>query len=294
MWHLAPTGPLFSLENFYQSFLEANLSTYRRHVEERAIAVIGRNDHVPTDLTDTTYYDMTTDCTDPHRAHEQAMSRWVTKRTLRKIDITFGNGNGANQLRFSTKAYALLRPATIPSSKKIDGRTSKAVNTETQHVCSSTGAVLEKHQIATHYKFGKNDRALITTSEVETIKRTKVPPTVRILGFKPSHYVLPMHQSKNPTFLYPDDERLQGSTGALVTLHRRMLLKHVVAICGVKIHIRSPERLGALVPQKEVVNSEDARQQAEPPGLLNFFFFFLFFFLFFFTSNFTLRFIDVF
>ena len=117
-------------------------------------------------------------------------------------------------------------------------------------MCHATGTVLEKHQISTYFLFGKTDRALISKSEIEQIKNVKQPSGIRILGFKPSSYILPMHQLRNPTFIYPDDEHLQGSTTALTALHRSMIQKDVVAICGVKVHARSPERLGAMVAQK--------------------------------------------
>ena len=117
-------------------------------------------------------------------------------------------------------------------------------------MCHATGTVLEKHQISTYFLFGKTDRALISKSEIEQIKNVKQPSGIRILGFKPSSYILPMHQLRNPTFIYPDDEHLRGSTTALTALHRSMIQKDVVAICGVKVHARSPERLGAMVAQK--------------------------------------------
>ena len=52
----------------------------------------------------------------------------------------------------------------------------------------------------------------------------------------------------------------------MTALHRRMLARDVVAICGVKVHARSPERLGAMMAQKEVIDGEDDRHQKEPPG----------------------------
>lgn len=144
----------------------------------------------------------------------------------------------------------MLRPATLPASKKVDARSNTAVNTETVSVCSATGTVLEKHQISKYFLFGKNDRAFISTSEVEQIKRVKQPSGIRVLGFKPSSYIMPMHQLRNPTFVYPDDDHYQGSKVALTALHRSMLKKDVVGICAVKIHARSAERLGALIAQK--------------------------------------------
>ena len=297
LWHLnplsqedasAPTSnqnQWFHLNRFYQQFLDENLKAYRKHIAERNIEVIERDDVDPLDLQNKTYIDCTMDCTDPEAAHQAAMTRWVTKRTLKSINLFIGsntnsdsNGstssssssssfsNSSDTLTFSMKAYALLRPASKPAAKKIDGRTNEAVRSETVHLCNETGTFLEKHQISTYFLFGKTDRAIIKTSEIDAIKQMKQPSGIRILGFKPAASILPMHQIRNPTFLYPDDENLQGSTAALAALHRRMLVKNVVAICGVKIHARSAERLGAMVAQQEIVDPDDERHQQEPPG----------------------------
>ena len=143
------------------------------------------------------------------------------------------------------KAYALIRPAKLPSQKNLDGVLNTVLNSETTFMCPSTGSVLQKHQISTYFMFGKYDRVSITSDEIAAIRSVHAASQIRLLGFKPRQLVKPHHQLEHPTFLYPDDDHLQGSLVALVALHRRMLSRGVVAICAVKMRPRSEERLAA-------------------------------------------------
>ena len=143
------------------------------------------------------------------------------------------------------KAYALLRPAKIPGKKNLDGVTNTVLNSETTYMCPATGSALQKHQISTYFLYGKFDRVTITPEELSAIKSENLPCQIRLLGFKPRKLIRPHHHFSHPTFLYPDDESLQGSLAALVALYRRMLARNVVAICAVKMRPRSEERLAA-------------------------------------------------
>ena len=58
---------------------------------------------------------------------------------------------------------------------------------------------------------------------------------------------------------------MKGSTTAFVAIYRSMLSKGMVAIARFTRTDKSPPRLVALVPQKEVVNSKG--EQTEPPGV---------------------------
>jgi|TARA_B110000091_G_scaffold213104_1_gene261542 ATP-dependent DNA helicase 2 subunit 1 len=90
LWHLNPladeddmenTGATFELNSFYQEFLHLNLTAYRKHISERLIEVIDkREERDDSDLTDKTVFDCTMDCTDPDRAHDAALTKWVQKR----------------------------------------------------------------------------------------------------------------------------------------------------------------------------------------------------------------------
>ncbi len=46
---------------------------------------------------------------------------------------------------------------------------------------------------------------------------------IHILGFKPVNQLKPYHNLREPTFIYPTDRSLQGSTTAFIALHDAML-----------------------------------------------------------------------
>ena len=46
---------------------------------------------------------------------------------------------------------------------------------------------------------------------------------IHILGFKPTGQLKPYHNLREPTFIYPTDRSLQGSTTAFIALHDAML-----------------------------------------------------------------------
>ena len=46
---------------------------------------------------------------------------------------------------------------------------------------------------------------------------------IHVLGFKPIDRLKPHHNLREPTFIYPTDRSLQGSTTAFIALHDAML-----------------------------------------------------------------------
>ncbi len=278
LWHVPQPveGALpFNLQSFYEKFLKLNLEGFTKHINERSIEVLSSTNRMLPGMTAAEVADRTVDdcivhCSSADQAITNATTRWVTKRTLKRIELIIPGppapetrisddsfaalsssssaataSTAPKAVRFSMKAYALIRPAKLPSKKNLDGVRNTVLTSETTLMCPSTGSALQKHQISTYFMFGKVDRVTITPEELKAIKSINTPSQIRLLGFKPRSLVKPHHQFGHPTFLYPDDESLQGSRVALVALHRRMLARKVVAVCAVKMRPRSEERLAA-------------------------------------------------
>jgi Ku70/Ku80 beta-barrel domain len=51
---------------------------------------------------------------------------------------------------------------------------------------------------------------------------------VHVLGFKPLASLSDYHQIREPTFIYPDEKRMPGSTSAFIALHGQ-----VSGICSI-------------------------------------------------------------
>lgn len=262
LWHvplpLQNSAP-FDMDTFFKKFLQLNLAGFKKHVTERSIEVISSiNRTLPgmsvSEVAQRTVDDCIVDCFSASQGITNATTRWVTKRTLKRINFVIPHigsepssttTSEKSATRFSMKAYALLRPAKLPLKKNLDGVTNTVLRSETTYMCPATGSALQSHQISTYFMYGKFDRVTITPEELSAIKSENSPCQIRLLGFKPRKAIKPHHRFSHPTFLYPDDESLQGSLAALVALYRRMLSRDVVAICAVKMRPRSEERLAA-------------------------------------------------
>ena len=183
----------------------------------------------------------------------------VTKRTLRGSSLSFNARSREQQQRRFLNLLGLHRRSSarpLRFSRRHITHSPGATFSEEFEWCVEYCAKLGDHfHVSVHWfgaskapdfrcMFGKYDRVSITSDEI-AIRSVHAASQIRLLGFKPRQLVKPHHQLEHPTFLYPDDDHLQGSLVALVALHRRMLSRGVVAICAVKMRPRSEERLAA-------------------------------------------------
>ena len=74
------------------------------------------------------------------------------------------------------------------------------------------------------------------------------------------------HQLRSPTFLYPDERSMPGSTQTFIAFHATMLAKDRMAICSFVRTKASEPRLVALLPQVEEVD-DLGTQVNVPPGI---------------------------
>ncbi|KAL3161464.1 hypothetical protein ABBQ32_010347 [Trebouxia sp. C0010 RCD-2024] len=88
---------------------------------------------------------------------------------------------------------------------------------------------------------------------------------LRLLGFKPCSLLKHYHQLRSPTFLYPDERSMAGSTQTFIAFHAAMLAKEKMAVCSFVRTQASEPRLVAVIPQVEEV--DDFGVQVTPPGM---------------------------
>lgn len=77
---------------------------------------------------------------------------------------------------------------------------------------------------------------------------------LRLLGFKPCSLLKHYHQLRSPTFLYPDERSMAGSTQTFIAFHAAMLAKEKMAVCSFVRTQASEPRLVAVIPQVEEVD----------------------------------------
>ncbi|KAI5081910.1 hypothetical protein GOP47_0001653 [Adiantum capillus-veneris] len=182
----------------------------------------------------------------------QMQKRLFKKRTVRRLTLTVPQG-----MKLALQSFALFRPATPGTTAWVDSFDNKLLKSERSFLCSDTGALLsEPLQRFQEYKSEKVCFSLNEVAEVRKITETQL----QLLGFKPLECLQEYHNLRPSTFLYPDEERITGSTSAFVALYRAMLCykKYGVAFLG------SNCRMVALVAQAEVSNEIG---QVEPPGI---------------------------
>jgi ATP-dependent DNA helicase 2 subunit 1 len=146
----------------------------------------------------------------------------------------------------------------------------------TQVVDGVTGEILkssrEKNKksdrIRTYVEFGGTPVA-ITPHEISEIKKQSNisrEASLVLLGFKEKNAV-PLHYTVDKSyFLYPNDEKVTGSTVAFANLHASMIRKGVVAIGELLTKVTATSRLVAIYPQVE--ETDEGGLQVKPPGMV--------------------------
>ncbi|GJP42910.1 hypothetical protein CLOM_g2438 [Closterium sp. NIES-68] len=157
-------------------------------------------------------------------------------------------------------SYALVRPAKIQKQVYVRAVDNRTVKVETALVCQDTGAVLHG-PLPRYQPMPDGSRIVMAKAEVDEVKDV-CPHDLLLLGFKPLECLRDYHNLQPPTFLFPDEETLSGSTAAFIALHNAMLdAKSFALACWAKIGM---PRLVAILPQQEQV--DEAGGQVQPAG----------------------------
>lgn len=122
-------------------------------------------------------------------------------------------------LELAVKLYQMVQRQRIPPALKISGRTGHEVKAATAQIDKYTGEALEKDQIL-HYYFKKGNRypkVYITPEETRQIKGVG-QRGMTLLGFKPISCLKEHHQTRNSTFIYPDEKEVAGSATCFIAL----------------------------------------------------------------------------
>ncbi|KAL2653061.1 hypothetical protein R1flu_021189 [Riccia fluitans] len=186
---------------------------------------------------------------------DQMRKKMFKKRVVRKMMLTITKG-----VEISLRSYAMIRPATTSRSIWLDSKTNTPLKIERSYICADTGALMAGP--IKRYQEYSGKKVLLNTDEIVEVKKiTNVQ--LQLVGFKPLECLRDYYNLRPPTFLYPDDEAISGSTCAFIALHRSMinLQKFAVAFYG---GTANPQ-LVALVAQEE--ETDDTGSQLQPPGM---------------------------
>ena len=178
------------------------------------------------------------------------------KRATSRLPFKLTDG-----LSFSVGIYALNKLAAKGQYVQVDSRTNKEVKCSTKYICYDTGQELLPTDIKLYQDFG-GSKVIFEKEEVAQMKNM-VEPGFHLLGFKPIKYLRSYYHIKEPTFIYPDEGSVTGSTSLFTTLLESCLEKEVTPICTYKSTVGGP-RIVALLPQQEEI--DEYKIQIKPPG----------------------------
>lgn len=179
------------------------------------------------------------------------------KRAINRLSLLFGE-----DVEISVRLYNLVQPTKKGNFVWLDAKTNQPLKSVTKWVCADTGTLLMDSQIKYAFPFG-GAKVVFDKEEALQVKSFD-KKALRLVGFKPRSAVKPHLNLSHSSFIYPDEQQVQGSTVAFAALLDRLLASDKVGICLWTRRTNTPPRFVALVPQEEEV--DDDGLQVNPPG----------------------------
>jgi ATP-dependent DNA helicase 2 subunit 1 len=179
------------------------------------------------------------------------------KRAINRLSLLFGE-----DVEIAVRLYNLVQPTKKGHFVWLDAKTNQPLKSVTKWVCADTGTLLMDSQIKYSFSFGG---ANVVFDKEEAIQvKTFDKKALRLVGFKPRSAVKPHLNLSHSSFIYPDEQQVQGSTVAFAALLDRLLASDKVGICLWTRRNNTPPRFVALLPQEEEL--DDDGLQVNPPG----------------------------
>ncbi|XP_065209392.1 X-ray repair cross-complementing protein 6 [Planococcus citri] len=166
------------------------------------------------------------------------------KRSLSKTQLCLGN-----DIRIGIEVYNFYRRLYIPSIMKLDRRSNEPLKSVVQTYNTETGERLLKSDLNKCVEVGSKSISF-NTEELNKLQMSG-KRGLTLLGFKSLAYLQPEHHLKEPSFIYPNDELVKGSTNVFAALLKKCLEKQKFALCYYVTREQGRSNLIALVPQPE-------------------------------------------
>ena len=169
----------------------------------------------------------------------------------------------SNDVRFSVKLYKLLLPAKRPNSIWLVARTNLPAKVTTRFLDTTTGANVDEMQIMTYFDISGEIVPFTKSDIYELTHKNEICSHgyLKILYFTSKSNLTNDLNFTSPSFLYPDEKRIKGSTTICLSMITCMVQKELIAIAVFLRNKSSTSRLVALIPSLNSKNNE-------PDGLL--------------------------
>ena len=166
---------------------------------------------------------------------------------------------GAKYVRQDNQAQVQLKRAAGAKDAK-----GSSGNTYQQKTIPSGAVAQEDRTVTTKYGFPYGGEKIVFEEEEIVNIKGLFSEGIELLGFKPESFLKPYYSIHAPYFIYPDENRINGSTTIFAILLEQMHLKNVVALCRFQPRKGSMSRLAVLYPQLEELDQDG--MQEKPPG----------------------------
>lgn len=179
------------------------------------------------------------------------------KRAVGSTDLVMGS-----DFKIGAKFFSLISKAIKPPAMQLDSQNNnKLMQNLVKYTCEETGAELYPEQIGKYLPLG-SEKVRFSDEEMKEIKKFD-EPSLTLMGFKPSNRLKEYHNVRNSYFIYPDDERIEGSSQVFHSLIEEMLEMDKIAIVRFIPKRCSVVSFAAMVPQNEGYDEENNQT---PPG----------------------------
>lgn len=194
------------------------------------------------------------------RSHRQSCTRHLKWKLADAIEI-------------SCDAFSFNRKMVKPSHKKVTRDSNEVISTkritaETVLVATTTAAVTDadieqattEMVLPTHvYNVYQEicGKYLMFTSEERTTLNSMFTPGIQLIGYKPFSCLQQRIFIRNCLFLYPNDDRIDGSSTLFRALWEKCLERKMYALCSIVMRSKGKPDYVALVPQEDEKNGRD-------------------------------------
>ncbi|CAG8532062.1 2427_t:CDS:10 [Ambispora gerdemannii] len=193
---------------------------------------------------------------------ERVMAKESPRRSMFSLPFRMGPND---VLTFGVKGYVLCieRRKPLHQWAYMKAEEIKLASSQATYICADTAQRLLTSDIKYSYSFG-GEKIVYTADELHELRKIG-EMGITLLGFKPYSRFKFHYHLEHPYFIYPDEEKYEGSTRTFAALHQKMLEMEKIAICQVRLRKTSVPRIAALVAQKEELDEYGA--QIHPPGI---------------------------
>ncbi|CAL1529577.1 unnamed protein product [Lymnaea stagnalis] len=205
--------------------------------------------------------DEITELPDPSERMEELLQRVRAKdhkkRALRRIHFNLGEG-----LNLSVGVYNLVRSCPKPTAIRLTKRDNAELKSHTKSYLEDTGEVLMPQDLKKAQTYCGR-KICFENDEVAEMKKIE-EPGIYLMGFKPRASLKKYYHVKPAQFIYPDENKLAGSTTLFTALLKKCLDRDVTPIAKYIPSRNLPPRFVTLLPQDEEV--DEHKVQITPPG----------------------------